>query len=165
MPIPDTSTTQALQRLPGAKSHRSKCVALGLPVTWRGTVGRIIYGHAVSLDKENTVRARLGLPPIALPQIPVTPCPSCAARGITRSHGDGLDCNGNGGTAIVLAPNETVRRPTRRKRPVVRRPWMGVELSSAMDAAGMSDATVRWLVTRHIYEQELAGKAGREGGV
>lgn len=74
-------------------------------------------------------------------------------------------CNGNGGTAVVLADGETVRRPTRRKRPVVRRPWMGVELSAAMDAAGMSDATVRWLVTRHIYEQELAGKAGREGGV
>lgn len=155
MPIPDTSTTQALQRLPGAKSHRSKCVALGLPVTWRGTVGRIIYGHAVSLDKENTVRARLGLPPIALPQIPVTPCPSCAARGITRSHGDGLDCNGNGGTAIVLAPNEMVRRQGQsRSRPAVRRPWMGAELSAAMDAAGMSDADVRRLVAASLKEQE-----------
>lgn len=92
------------------------------------------------------------------PLVPVPPCPDCGSVHHAR-------CNGNGGTAIVLAAGETVRRPTRRKRPVVRRPWMGVELSSAMDAAGMSDATVRWLVTRHIYEQELAGKAGREGGV
>ena len=154
MPIPDTSTTQALQRLPGAKSHRSKRVALGLPVTCRGTVGRIIYGHAVSLDKENTVRARLGLPPIALPQIPVTPCPSCAARGITRSHGDGLDCNGNGGTAIVLAPNETVRKTKQaRPRPAVRRPWMGAELSAAMDAAGITDADVRRLVAAMLEVQ------------
>lgn len=88
----------------------------------------------------------------------VDPCPDCGSVHHAR-------CNGNGGTAVVLAAGETVRRPTRRKRPVVRRPWMGVELSAAMDAAGMSDATVRWLVTRHIYEQELAGKAGREGGV
>ena len=158
MPIPDTSTTQALQRLPGAKSHRAKCVALGLPVAWRGTVGRIIYGHAVSLDKENVVRLQLGLPVLSPPLIPVPPCPDCGSVHHAR-------CNGNGGTAVVLAAGETVRRPTRRKRPVVRRPWMGVELSAAMDAAGMSDATVRWLVTRHIYEQELAGKAGREGGV
>jgi len=34
---------------------------------------------------------------------------------------------------------------------------MGYELPREMDAAGVTDATVRWLVTRHIYEQELAG--------
>jgi hypothetical protein len=34
---------------------------------------------------------------------------------------------------------------------------MGRELSAEMDAAGVTDATVRWLVTRHIYEQEIAG--------
>lgn len=95
------------------------------------------------------------------PQPSLIPVPSCHDCGSVHH----ARCNGNGGTAVVLAAGETVRRPTRRKRPVVRRPWMGVELSSAMDAAGMSDATVRWLVTRHIYEQELAGKAGREGGV
>lgn len=89
------------------------------------------------------------------PQIPVTPCPSCAARGITRSHGDGLDCNGNGGAAIVLAPNETVRKTKQaRPRPAVRRPWMGAELSAAMDAAGISDADVRRLVAASLKEQE-----------
>lgn len=49
----------------------------------------------------------------APPLVPVTPCPSCAARGITRSHGDGLDCNGNGGHAIVLADGQRVA--TKRK--------------------------------------------------
>ena len=50
----------------------------------------------------------------------------------------------------------TIEYPT---RPVVRRPWMGAELTAEMDDAGVTDATVRWLVTRHIYEQELAGHA------
>lgn len=49
-------------------------------------------------------------------------------------------------------------------RPAVRRPWMGAELSAEMDAAGVTDATVRWLVTRHIFERELAD-AGQEGGM
>ena len=155
MPIPDTSTTQALQRLPGAKSHRSKCLALGLPVAWRGTVGRIIYGHAVSLDKENTVRARLGLPPIAPPQIPVTPCPSCAARGITRSHGDGLDCNGNGGTAVVLADGETVRRPgTPQKRKRYWRPCLSKELEKALWRVGTEEIEeTLWRLAVEIDEE------------
>jgi len=42
-------------------------------------------------------------------------------------------------------------------RPKVRRPWMGAELTVEMDKAGVTDAAVRWLVTRHIYERELAG--------
>ena len=89
----------------------------------------------------------------------IDPCPDCGSVHHAR-------CNGNGGAAIVLAPGETVRRQGQaRPRPAVRRPWMGYELSREMDAAGVSDATVRWLVTRHIYQQELAGKAGREGGV
>lgn len=64
---------------------------------------------------------------------------------------------------VVLAPGETVRKPAQRQRPAVRRPWMGVELSQEMDAAGVTDATVRWLVTRHIYERELL--AGDRAGV
>jgi hypothetical protein len=55
-------------------------------------------------------------------------------------------------------------RPTEpvRKRLPVRRPWMGTELSAAMDETGVTDATVRWLVTRHIYTLELAGASGPE---
>jgi len=64
------------------------------------------------------------------------------------------------GMIVLLAPGETVRRSGQSKRrPKVRRPWMGAELSAEMDNAGVTDATVRWLVTRHIYTQELAGHA------
>ncbi len=92
--------------------------------------------------------------------VSVHPCPSCEARGIVKSHADGLDCHSNGGHAIVLAPGETVRRPAKakRRRPV-RRPWMGAELTAAMDAAGMTDEDVRQIVAR-----EVAGRApGMEG--
>ena len=52
--------------------------------------------------------------------ISVRPCPSCAARGIIDSHADGLDCHGNGGTVVVLAPGETVTTP--------RGPWVSKAL-------------------------------------
>jgi len=35
----------------------------------------------------------------------------------------------------------------------VRRPWMGAELSAAMDAAGVSDADVRQLVAAMLEGQ------------
>jgi len=77
----------------------------------------------------------------------VDPCPDCGSVHHAR-------CNGNGGTAIVLAPNETVRRQGQaRLRPRVRRPWMGAELSAAMDAAGVSDADVRRLVAAMLEGQ------------
>ena len=47
----------------------------------------------------------------APPLVSVAPCPSCAARGVVISHGDKLDCHGNGGAVVVLAPGETVRKP------------------------------------------------------
>ena len=115
MPKPSKETRDALMAVLGPKTDRWRCVALGLPEHWRGTIGRIRNGFAVSLSKENEVRYRLGLPAIYPPLVPVAPCPSCAARGIVKSHGDGLDCNGNGGTAVVLAPGETVRRPGQSK--------------------------------------------------
>ena len=43
-----------------------------------------------------------------------------------------------------------IERPT---RPAVRRPWMGAELSAAMDAAGVSDADVRQLVAAMLEGQ------------
>ena len=107
MPHPEQSTTQALNAIPGAKSHRAKCVALSLPMSWRGTVGRILTGQPVSLDKENEVRQRLGLPPVTLPLVPVPPCPDCGGVHIGR-------CNGHPVTAVVaLAPGQavTTRRP------------------------------------------------------
>ena len=160
MPKPDDLTRRALIVYKGSKSQRATCAAMGLDDSWRGTVHRIIHRIDVSLDKENEIRHRLGLRPIAPSQISVRPCPSCAARGIIDSHADGLDCHGNGGTAVVLADGETVRKTAaQRTRPAVRRPWMGAELTAEMDNAGVTDATVRWLVTRHIYEQEIAGHA------
>jgi len=52
------------------------------------------------------------------------------------------------GTTAVLRWIEyrAASKPARRPRPRVRRPWMGAELSAAMDAAGVSDADVRRLV-------------------
>jgi len=44
-------------------------------------------------------------------------------------------------------------KPARRTRPRVRRPWMGAELSAAMDAAGVSDADVRQLVAAMLEGQ------------
>ncbi len=160
MPKPSRTTQDALSAIPGPKTDRGRCVALGLPLSWRGTIGRIRNGFMVSMEKENEVRLRLNLPALSPPLVSVHPCPSCAARGIVRSHADGLDCNGNGGHAIVLAPGETVRRPGRAKRrPPVRRPWMGAELTAAMDAAGMTDENVRQIVARW-----LAGRnPGEEG--
>jgi hypothetical protein len=107
MPQPEQSTMQALERLAGAKSHRAKCVALGLPLSWRGTVGRILASQAVSLDKENEVRQRLGLHPVMLPLVPVPPCPDCGGVHTGR-------CNGHPVTAVVtLAPGQavTTKRP------------------------------------------------------
>ena len=62
----------------------------------------------MSLAKENEVRYRLGLKPIYPPLVPVPPCPDCGSVHHAR-------CNGNGGTAIVLADGETVRRPGQSK--------------------------------------------------
>ena len=80
------------------------------------------------------------------PLVPVPPCPDCGSVHHAR-------CNGNGGTAIVLAPGETVRRHGQRLRPRVRRPWMGAELSAVMDAAGVTDADVRRLVAAMLEGQ------------
>jgi len=147
MPKPNYQTRNALNAIPGAKTDRAKCVALNLPLSWRGTIGRIRKGEAVSMEKENIVRLQLGLPMLTPPLVPVPPCPDCGSVHHAR-------CNGNGGTAIVLAPGETVRRPGQRLRPRVRRPWMGAELSAAMDAAGVSDADVRQLVAAALEGQE-----------
>ena len=140
MPKPNYQTRNALNAIPGAKTDRAKCVALNLPLSWRGTIGRIRKGEAVSMEKENIVRLQLGLPMLTPPLVPVPPCPDCGSVHHAR-------CNGNGGQAVVLAPGETVRRQgPQRKRLAVRRPWMGYELSAAMDAAGVTDDDVRRLV-------------------
>jgi len=189
MPIAQPDTQAALKSSPG--THRGKCDALGLDWSWRATIGRILAGQqAISLPTENVVRSRLGLPPIPPPAVPMLPCPSCAEKGIFRTHAHDLDCHGEpDAVAVMVKPSaqqaialidqwladesghdeavwpvieKALRNRSRaaepaRKRPPVRRPWMGEELTAEMDNAGVTDATVRWLVTRHIYEQELAG--------
>ena len=114
-----------------------------------------LHDKPMSLARERRMCKALGIeaPPneYAVPE-----CPGCGGAPHVAREG----CHGNGGTAVVLADGETVRKTAaQRTRPVVRRPWMGAELSVEMDAAGVTDATVRWLVTRHIYMQELAGHA------
>ncbi len=153
MPKPLNDTRKAIFALPGRPTDRGRCVALNLPLSWRGTLNRIANNFPVSLDKENEVRLRLGLPTIYPPLVPVPPCPDCGSVHHAR-------CHGNGGPVVVLAPGETVRRPAKakRRRPV-RRPWMGAELTAAMNAAGMTDEDVRQIVAR-----EVAGRApGMEG--
>ena len=108
MPKPSKETQDALMAILGPKTDRWRCVYLSLPLSWRGTVGRIRKGEAVSLAKENEVRYRLGLKPIYPPLVPVPPCPDCGSVHHAR-------CNGNGGTAVVLARGETVRRPGQSK--------------------------------------------------
>ena len=59
---------------------------------------------------------------------------------------------------VTLDPDVVaVRRPSGRQRPYVRRPWMGAELTAAMDAVGMTDADVRRILAREV--------AGRVPGV
>lgn len=104
MPIPEQSTIEALQRLSWAKTHRAKCVALGLPASWRGTIGRILYGHMVGLDKENEVRLRLGLPQRVPAMIEVPPCEDCGDVHTGR-------CNGKPVAAVVVKAQRTPPPP------------------------------------------------------
>ena len=103
-----------------------------------------IHDKPMSLERERRMCAALGIeaPP---PEYSVPACPGCGGEPHVGA------CHGNGGEAVVLADGETVRRfGPRRKRPCVRRPWMGAELSAAMDAADVTDADVRRLVAASI---------------
>jgi hypothetical protein len=63
--------------------------------------------------------------------IPVPPCPDCGSVHHAR-------CNGNGGTVVVLAPGETVRRPGQsRKRTRYYRPCLPVELGEQINLHGI----------------------------
>jgi hypothetical protein len=125
MPKPSKETQDALMAVLGPKTDRWRCVALGLPEHWRGTIGRIRNGFAVSLSKENEVRYRLGLPAIYPPLVPVPPCPDCGSVHHAR-------CNGHEGAVVVLAPGETVRRPGQSKpRRRYYRPCLPVALTPA----------------------------------
>lgn len=123
MPKPSNDTRRAIFALPGRSTDRGRCVALGLPLSWRGTLNRIANDFPVSLDKENEVRLRLGLPALVPPLVPVPPCPDCGSVHHAR-------CNGNGGQAVVLAPGETVRRPAaKRQRRAYWRPCLPAALT------------------------------------
>lgn len=123
MPDPYCDTKNALNRLVGL-SDRSRCAALGLPETWRGTLGRIRANIPVSEEKENEVRWRLGLAPLVR-LIPVPPCEDCGSVHHAR-------CHGNAGEVVVLAENERVVCSvclTVRRRRAAWRPMLPVELT------------------------------------
>jgi hypothetical protein len=148
-----TSPKRGRKRAPVDKERRELAQKVLLVAhdrlrTWEAVA--LFYGlskaAAHRIANDNTYRPSKGMLNViidaGLPmgrRVWIDPCPDCGSVHHAR-------CNGNGGTAVVLAAGETVRRPTRRKRPVVRRPWMGVELSAAMDAAGVTDDDVRRLV-------------------
>ena len=135
MPHPANETRNALLALPGASTDRARCIALGLPLSWRGTLGRIRSGAAVSLDTENEVRWRLGLPAILPPLVPVPPCPDCGSVHHTR-------CNGNGGPVVVLAAGEIVKRaPQKRERKRYWRPCLPADLQERF-----SSEDVEWIL-------------------
>lgn len=126
MPRPSKETQDALNAIPG--SHRAKCTALDFHWSWRGTIGRILKGSSISLENENEVRRRLGLAPILPPTIPVPACPDCGSVHHAR-------CNGNGGTAVVLAPGQRVtHQGQQRKRKQYWRPCLSKELQAALGA-------------------------------
>ena len=138
MPKPQNDTRSALFALQCAPTDRGRCVALCLPLSWRGTMNRILNNFPVSLDKENEVRYRLGLPAIYPPLVPVPACPDCGSVHHAR-------CNGNAGAVVVLAPGETVTTPRPRRY-------------SRIDQMPVS------MLARAIRDRQLAGPApGVEG--
>jgi hypothetical protein len=107
----------------------------------------------MSRKREDRMRQALGIKPLPV----VHEIAVCPIHGVVHDAGP---CATDKPViaVVVLAQGETVRRPGQSKaRPKVRRPWMGYELSREMNEAGVTDATVRWLVTRYINERELAG--------
>lgn len=92
-------------------SQRALCAALGLPLSWRATVARAMNGVGpVSLEAENHLRARLGLPALIPPAIPVPPCVDCGSVHHARCYGRPVE------EVVVLAPGERVVRPAARPR-------------------------------------------------
>lgn len=148
MPIPEQSTIEALQRLSWAKTHRAKCQALSLPSSWRGTIGRILHGHMVGLDKENEVRLRLGLPQRVPTMIEVPPCEDCGDVHTGR-------CNGKPVAAVVtLAPGETARitNSTKRQRRAYYRPCLSPEVGDVVKERGLD---VQRIMENYITDNYL----------
>ncbi len=116
MPKPSDDTRIAIFALQGRPTDRGRCAALGLPPSWRGTLNRIANNFPVSLDKENEVRRRIGLPPVMPPLIPVPACPDCGSVHHAR-------CNGHAGPVVVLAAGESVRHVAQRPRRARKAMW------------------------------------------
>jgi hypothetical protein len=116
-----------------------------------------MHERPMSRKREDRMRQALGME--ALPVIEEVPV--CPIHGVVHDAGPCAEDKPIA-AVVALAPGETVRRPAKAKRrPPVRRPWMGAELTAAMDAAGMTDEDVRQIVA-----QALAGRApGMEGKV
>lgn len=96
------STVCALRERKNGQSLRAVAAVLGLPTGSAGMLSAVMREApgAVSLDSENDLRRRLGLPAIAMRQ--ALACPTCGAV-----HGEGLDCHGQPVT-VALRP---VRSP------------------------------------------------------
>lgn len=138
MPKPCKETRDALNALQNAPTHRAKCDALGLPRHWRGTIGRILNGFDVSLEKENEVRHRLALSPILMPLYHLPPCPDCGNTPHT------VRCNGREVVDVVtLAPGEVVKRNGKaRRRSPAWRPYLPADLKARCERAGLDIRTV-----------------------
>ena len=78
----------------------------------------------------------------------IDPCPDCGSVHHAR-------CNGNGGTAVVLADGETVRRPgTPQKRKRYWRPCLSKELEKALWRVGTEEIEeTLWRLAVEIDEE------------
>ena len=81
-----TSTAEVLQRwLVGAQTVRALAQELGESPA---TISALLRGdrHGASIQTENRVRNKLGLPPLPMPVL-VEPCPDCGSVHVGRCHG------------------------------------------------------------------------------
>ncbi len=86
---------------------------LGYPLSQIAMLSDVLAGKPgkLSVEKENDLRYRLGLPPVI--SVQARPCPSCLAGGRAVIHADALDCQGEPVGAVVIV-----------------RPWEGVHIRS-----------------------------------
>lgn len=99
----ETARKLAEHKQATGRSWREIAAAWGFPPSFKATLSRVARGGPVSIETENSIRERLGLPP--LPQL--APAPICPTCGVPHVLGD---CRGklrDGGRIIAV----TRRKP------------------------------------------------------